>query len=67
MSFGNTRRMPRVSLRMIWPSLMLPAVLFVILAVAALGGGDVRSSCSGHDGAWTTPIAGQCARLVPAR
>ena len=65
MSFGHTSVMPRVRVRSLWPSLMLPAVLLVLLALAVLGGGGGSGICSGHVGQRVTTLGGQCALLVP--
>jgi hypothetical protein len=59
--------MPRVSLRLLWPYLTLPAVLLVVFLVALIGGSSDSGVCSGHDGQRVTTLGGRCALLVPGR
>jgi hypothetical protein len=59
--------MPRVSLRLLWLSLSLPALLFVVFLLAFLTWDQGGGVCSGHPGQQVTTLGSHCVLLVPGR
>jgi hypothetical protein len=59
--------MSRVSLRLLWPCLILPAVLLVLLMLVLMTGRSGPAACSAHDGQRVTTLGNQCALLLPSR